>query len=356
MPITEKQRLKRTSKLGSSDAPAILNVSPWRTATDVYWSKLTPNEQAAAKHMQTGNRLEAPLVDFACEELGVTVRRNQYRVSVGKDSGLLAANLDALVNGKREAVEGKYVGQSSSADWGQPGTDQVPDYVTVQVQHQMYVAELDRVWVPAAVAGYQLDWRLYCVPRHEELIRIIVWQEINFWRQHVMPRVPPTPSAPPLEVLQALSREPGSVILLDDQQAPVVEAYQHLGQVQSDSEKAKKKAKADLLVLLGEHEGARLPNGTQVTYLSQRSPPRCNYTRLQADHPEIYEEYVTEGTHRVLRIKEPKKEVLTDDRGHDRSYQTKALGPGDNEGPKAALEAADQQCAAVDGGPEGIPF
>ena len=39
MPITEKQRLARMKKLGSSDAPAILGVSPWKTATDVYWEK-----------------------------------------------------------------------------------------------------------------------------------------------------------------------------------------------------------------------------------------------------------------------------------------------------------------------------
>ena len=164
--------------------------------------------------MQTGNRLEGALIEFAQEELCAPIKRNQYRVSHGRDAGILAANLDGIVLGKPEGVECKYVGQSMADQWGDPGTDQVPDHVIVQVQHAMYCAELDRMWVAAAVAGYSLDWRLYCVRRSKKLIAVIVEREMAFWTDHVLPRVPPTPGPPPLEVMAALRREPGTLIVL----------------------------------------------------------------------------------------------------------------------------------------------
>jgi len=179
MPITEHQRQARRSKLGSSDAPAIVGVSPWLTAQQVYWSKKVDQPDTGTASMATGNRMEKPLVEFAEDELGVKAIRNQYRVSKGSDGGVLAANIDALIAGcPYEAIECKYVGQDSAGDWGQVGTDEVPEHVIVQVQHQMHCANLERVWVAAAVAGYSLDWRLYCVERHDVLIKAIVRQEM----------------------------------------------------------------------------------------------------------------------------------------------------------------------------------
>ena len=69
MPITEHQRQARRSKLGSSDAPAIVGVSPWLTAQQVYWSKKVDQPDTGTVSMQTGNRMEKPLVEFAEDEL-----------------------------------------------------------------------------------------------------------------------------------------------------------------------------------------------------------------------------------------------------------------------------------------------
>lgn len=315
MPITEHQRQARRTKLGSSDAPAIVGVSPWLTAQQVYWSKKVEQPDNGTKSMQTGNRMEKPLVEFVEEELGVKAVRNQYRVSKGSDGGILAANIDALITDRPEGIECKYVGQQAAGDWGQAGTDEVPEHVIVQVQHQMHCANLERVWVAAAVAGYSLDWRLYCVQRHDVLIKAIVRQEVLFWTEHVQRDEPPEPGPPPMEVLAALRREPDSLVYLDNSGVAAKNAFEHLRQNRLDSQKAEERARADLLAMLGEAEGGRLETGETITYLSQRSPARLDIKRLRADHPDIYNEYVTQGTHRVLRIKKPKE--LTHERGHE---------------------------------------
>jgi len=315
MPITEHQRRARRGKLGSSDAPAIVGVSPWRSPSDVYWSKKTTEEAAPSKAMMSGNRLEAPLLDFASEQLGISLVRNQYRVSKGADNGLLAAHLDGILKGKREAVECKYVGQRSSAEWGQAGTDEVPDHVIIQCQHQIYTAELDRVWVAAAVAGFQLDWRLYCVGRHDGLIEVLVRQELLFWRQYVERGVPPDAQPPALEILTALKRLPDTIVDLAEAEFHDVAMLEQAKEEQRSLESTVSKAKRSVLTSLGQAEAGRLPDGTLITFLKQNSPPRCDLARLQADHPTIYQEYVTQGTHRVLRIKRP-KEIRDDSAKH----------------------------------------
>lgn len=301
--ITEQQRLARRNHLGSSDAPAVVGLSPWRTPADVYYSKVYESDDQTTEAMETGNRLEPAILDFAAERLGVALRRNVSLVSGGRDEGILAANLDALVADRDEAVEAKYVGPTAAAEWGSDGTDEVPDHVNLQVQHQMYVADLDRVWVAAAIAGYRLEWRLYVVPRSAAIIGALVDREIEFWRRHVTPRCPPESSAPSIEVLKLLRRTPGSCVDLGEEAAALWLQREFAAEQRKNANADYEDATAKLLAMLGESEAGRLPDGRMLTYLSQRSAPRCDVKRLRAEHPELYGELVTESTCRVLRLK-----------------------------------------------------
>lgn len=303
MPITARQRLARRNHLGSSDAPAIVGLSPWRTPADVYYSKVYESDDQTTEAMETGNRLEPAILDFAAERLGVALRRNVSLVSSGRDGGIMAANFDAIVCDRAEAVEAKYVGPNSVQDWGAEGTDEVPDHVNLQVQHQMYVADLDRVWVAAAIAGYGLEWRLYVVPRSAAIIGALVDREIEFWRRHVTPRCPPESSAPSIEVLKLLRRTPGSCVDLGEEAAALWLQREFAAEQRKNANADYEDATAKLLAMLGESEAGRLPDGRMLTYLSQRSAPRCDVKRLRAEHPELYGELVTESTCRVLRLK-----------------------------------------------------
>jgi len=307
MPITEHQRLLRRDHLGSSDAPAIVGVSPWRTPADVYWSKKLEADREATEAMQTGNRLEPALVDYAAEQLGAKLRRNQYRVSKGGDNGVLVSNYDALLVEKAEAVEAKYFGPDRAKECGVEGTDEMPDDVIIQVQHQMYVGELERVWVAAALAGYRLEWRMYCVLRSDPLIKVLVERELAFWWDHVSKGVPPDDEPPPLELLKAMHREPGTVVeLAGDAAAFCWDRRQTAAERRKACDEVYDRDTAELLQLLGDAEGGRLPDGRLLTYLGQRAAPRVDLKRLQREKPDVWKEYVTETSCRVLRMKEPK--------------------------------------------------
>ncbi len=305
MPITEHQRSLRHRHIGSSDVPAILGLSPWKTRNDIYWEKVAPPDAPgeATEAMEMGNFLEGPLLEYAAAELGVKLLRNQFRVSPGVDNGILAANFDALVQGKPWLIEAKYVGPNSVAEWGEPGTDEVPTHVAAQVQEQMYVGDIELAWIPVFVAGFRAERRLYRVCRCAEITGDLVGELIRFWQEHVLAQIPPDPSIPPpIEALVARLRQPGTVVELPAEAPGWVELYEHARYTANVAEQDKENAKRSLLAMLGDAEAGRLPDGRLVAFRLQNGQRQCNLDRLLREHPEVYQELVYQKTSRHFRI------------------------------------------------------
>lgn len=308
--LTERERWLRLRQqhIGSSDAAPIQNEDPFRTATDVYWSKVVELPDVDQKQFEVGRRLEDVICEWGAHRLGVAITRNVFRVSPWADKGIMAATFDALVDGKPEAFEAKFSSQSD--EWGDEGTDEIPTRVILQAQHQMHVGDLTKVYVPALIIGYTAEFRMYVVERCEPLMKEIVEANVAFWNNHVLPKVPPDPAnaAPPLPYLKKLHRRPQSTIDLkeNDTAVPLFDAFERARQLRKDAETKEELAQAAALALLKDNEGAFLADGRTVTYLEQNSAPRCDTTKLRMLHPKIYDAFVKQGRHRVLRIKVPK--------------------------------------------------
>ena len=303
--LTEKQLTIRRQHIGASESPAICGVSPWQTAADIYWRKVSdiaddePNEA-----MMTGHRLEKPLIEFACDELGLNgVRRNQFRVA--KDDPLLSATFDALGDGF--AIECKYVSASGAQYWGEPYTDEVPDHVLVQAQHQAFVANLKEVIVAAAIAGPRLEWRIYRVPRHEKLIEAIVTRCVAFWRDHVQPRVPPTDAPPPLDVLAKRTRVSKAVQITNVEAIALRDRILELQSQRDVLEQEIELCKRQLIDMLGDADCGVLLDGSHVTYYEQ-TRRMIDQRELRKRYPDIARELEKETRFRVFRIKELKNE------------------------------------------------
>lgn len=298
--LTAEQRAARRHYLGSSDAAAILGLDPFRGPRDVYWEKVGPEIPDQEKpEFELGNLLEAAICGYAARRLGVTLVHNEMRTH---PDGIRCANFDALIPGRREAVEAKFAGRDD--EWGDEGTDQVPERVMIQCQHQIDVADLERVWVPTLVSGFRAEFRLYCVTRHDELAAQIRDAEHRFWREHVERRQPPDGNPiPPVRFAKLLQRVPNRCAELGDDGLAAWAALEVAKARRKAAEDAADEAQSRLLMLLGDAEAGILPNGDIVTYLSQRSASRCDLTRLRALYPEAYDSLVTQGSHRTLRLK-----------------------------------------------------
>lgn len=316
MPITELQRQRRKTKIGSSDVAAILNMDPFRSAADVWASKtFDVVEREPSLAMELGNYLERGILNLAAKKHNVTIRvGGPTRVS--KLDPLFAANPDALVQGQPLGMEAKVVGPRSTtrSDWSEAdghhedeldfseldiwtgeGAGSIPDHVQLQVQHQMYVVELECVLVPAYLAG---ELRIYRVERNDELIAAQVSALRAWWGKHIVGGVCPEGMFPDVDIMKRIRRVPKSVALV-----PRTVAEDFLDSCDSfrSAEKHKENCKGALLCRMNDAEGADWGDEESVFTFLEQSRSGFDLEGLRRSHPDIAEKYATKTTNRVLR-------------------------------------------------------
>lgn len=163
--------------IGSSDAAAAMNLSPWQTAVDLWLEKRgasPPFEGNAATRW--GKLLEPLLRQEYAEQTRRAVYLPQERL-VHPEVTFIAAHPDGITDDGR-LLELKTA--RSAEDWGEPGGDEIPTPYTIQVQHQLMVTQLPVADVAVLVGGS--DFRLYEVPADRELQGDILEAEVEFWR------------------------------------------------------------------------------------------------------------------------------------------------------------------------------
>jgi len=207
--------------LGGSDLASLVGLSPWGTPLTVYArikSGMAPREQTPAQ--RRGTLLE-PVVremyrmDTNAELLG-PVKLRHPRHDFGR------ASLDDVVRhrgGGRRVLEIKTDGRDRAHVWGEPGTDEVPDYYAVQASYYLGVGletgaiEEDTADVAVLLLGVDDSPRIYRVKHQPEVYEWLLEAAHRFWVDHVVPGRPPEPTAPAREAeavrrLYAREREP----------------------------------------------------------------------------------------------------------------------------------------------------
>lgn len=310
MSITPEQREQRRGYLGSSDMAPIMDLSPYKqTGVDIYWSKVAeklPDEETDCQSV--GTWLEGPLVEWAAEELGVEVTTDpddlRKVATVGDGAGVFAANNDALILGKDAGIEAKFASGDLAKGYGEAGTDEIPDHVIVQTQHQMYCSDLQVVYVALATPSYYgLDRRMYTVPREDALIEQLVTFGMDWWNKYVVTKTPPGPNAtPPLYVLKALHREKGKVVDLGEIGADLVEFFEQYKAEEKECKSRKDKKKAEIIFALGDAEIGKLPDGRRVTY-EAHDTNRFDMKGFRAADPTLAAKWTKTTSSRTMYIK-----------------------------------------------------
>ena len=263
MPITEAQRVARKQHVGSSDMAAVLGLSPWRSAQDVWLEKRgLLVDKPPSDVMNAGNWLEDGVLNYAEEQLGPLMRSPGARMVPGTP---LAANTDALVCGEEMPVEAKTTALFSPLRewWGDDGTDQVPDRVIIQAHVHMMAWSKPLCHVPALIGGR--GFSMYLVPRNDELADTIRERACQFWRCVETGEAPDNSKAS-LEVVKLVRRVTGKTVGIDPS---LVEAWREAADVLKNAKTLADNAKATVLAALGDAEAGVAGEAGAVTYYEQ---------------------------------------------------------------------------------------
>jgi len=304
--ITETQRTERRRFIGSSDIAALFtgpdgkSLDPFKTAADVWATKVFDfDESTASPSMKTGIRWEPYIIGWAAEQLGVEVETDPDKMRfVCSLHPVFASNLDgyAVINGEHVIIEAKKT--RMAAEWGEPGTDQIPYRVILQVHVQMLCTGWDHAYVAAMIQGEEC---LYEVTRDERIIAAIIRRGEEFWNENVYPKVPPADCEPAdLDILKRIRRIPETYADIDTE---LVTAWETAKANRLEAEKAETTAFAEVLMAVGDAEGVMLPDGREFTYFKQRGADKVDMKRLKTEWPDVYAAISKPNEYRVARIR-----------------------------------------------------
>ena len=190
---------RRKTGVGGSDMAALLGVSPWRTAFNV-WSDKTDDGPAVdlpSVRMRIGTALEPLAAEMYTEQTGRKVRKCNIQL---EGSGHRIGNVDRLVyteDGKvpwrrnagvvtERALEIKTT--SDLSEW-----DRVPDHYITQIQHYMGLMPTVKV-VDVPVLFLTIgSFRIYQVERDDTMISNMAKVADTFWTKYVQTKTPPPP-------------------------------------------------------------------------------------------------------------------------------------------------------------------
>lgn len=186
----------RKNHIGSSDAPIIMNLSPWSTPYQLWREKLDLDPpKLTTSSMRRGIELEPFARMLVAESFG---EEFDPVVRISGTIEWMAASLDAINHSQKIVVEIKCPGKE---DHLQALNNIVPEKYVPQLQHQMYVCELDYMYY-FSFDGQ--EGKLLKAYRNDEYIEKMIDAEKVFWE------CIQTLSAPPFgdkDYIERLDRE-----------------------------------------------------------------------------------------------------------------------------------------------------
>lgn len=187
--ITEQETFAESRRhgIGGSDMAAILGLSPYKQAIDVFYEK-RPDLAAREGYQDIvvggdavdfGHLVEPAVAKLYEKRTGKKVRQ-QHQTQEHRDYSYLRANIDRRVTGEKRGLEIKTVNWRLADRWGESGSDEIADYYLPQVHHYMLVMDWP-MWDVAALIGGASDFRIYTVERDKEWDQMIIAAAADFW-------------------------------------------------------------------------------------------------------------------------------------------------------------------------------
>jgi len=301
----------RQTGIGSSDAAAAVGLNPYKSQLELWMEKTGRLLHAAQSDGHAtadtgesssvtdddnsplfwGTVLEPIVAEHYAKRTGFKVRRVNAVLQHPTHAWMLA-NLDREVVGSDEVqvLECKTAGINGAKLW----KNGVPEYVQLQVMHQLAVTGQQAADVAVLVGGHEL--RIFRLERDEALIERLIQLEAAFWR-HVTEDTPPPADASDSadRALRALFPEDDHEVLDFTEQPELSEVFEQLLVVRSVLEDAKRdeaQLKHQLQQAMGTASEAQFSQG-RITWKKSTDSRVVDLARLKKDEPELVQQYLT---------------------------------------------------------------
>lgn len=190
----------RLTYLGATDISAIVGINPYQSAHDVWLQKkgLLVTEETIP--MRAGTYMETFIAqEFQRETKVKCLRSKTYK---HEKYPFLACNPDREIKWKGidAILECKNVGHWAARNFGQDGSDQIPEHYMVQIMWQLLITGKDLVVLAALIDDRELRTYFYSFnPEYSEWAHIfdkeagvkLFNHAIGWWNKHIVRDIEP---------------------------------------------------------------------------------------------------------------------------------------------------------------------
>ncbi len=317
----------RRQGIGGSDAAALMGISPFRTARDLYYDKLgiaaVEDSEDNWVALEMGTLLEDLVAKIFQKKTGFRI----YQVKkMFRHPGypFMIADVDYFVelpDGSTAILEIKTTNYNARDSWWKNGRETVPVYYESQGRHYMAVMDLDKVFFCCLYGNTEDEVIIRCLDRDPVYEEEMVFLEEYFWNSHVAVKVPPPYTEDGELIMESARRFIGPAdtsapgFVLEGEMADALVRYMELQKQREESEKhskeleeESKRLKAILMAGMGKNCTAvceRDGFSYKVSYSPVRKPgiSKDGLLRLKLLFPEIYEQFVTVTEFRRFQVK-----------------------------------------------------
>lgn len=279
MTITAEQREERRNYLGASDIPRLMRGEFYA----VWLQKVMGATTEATEAMDLGTAFEEPILQRFEDTHHVTLARN---VELAVPDSPIVVHLDGCDDRTGVPCEAKLVLNAHRArQWGEAGTDEVPDDVKWQVLTHMLATERECSDVAALIT--ERLYVEYAVQRDDDAIAGLVQVSLAFWNDYVVPKVEPpvseTQIVRALPLLKSVPAVPEKVV--DATDPDVLDWFEHWRRIEGMAAKCRSQWEAQARRQLGDATALRMPDGRtlrrKISTVKYKAKPASAGTREQ---------------------------------------------------------------------------
>lgn len=286
----------RKHGIGSSDAAAAVGLNPYKSQLQLWMEKTgrdadlpQPDPDDTTSPVYWGTLLEPIVAASYTKQTGRRVRKVNAVLQHPERPWMLA-NIDREVIGAGDVqiLECKTAGEFGARLW----KDGVPEYVQLQVQHQLAVTGKHAADVAVLICGQQLQ--VHRIQRDDDLIAKLMMLQERFWHYVTSDTPPPVDgSDSAATALQCLYPRDNGDRLDFSQDSQMSALFTDLQEARFQVDKYKKleeQYKQKIQQAMGNASHATFETGS-VSWKRSKDSTALDTKRLLADSPELLAQY-----------------------------------------------------------------
>ena len=299
----------RKEGIGGSDIGALFGVDPYKTALDVYRSK-TDYEYASKMNclLAEGHLWEQKILDILKKDVvykNYNIKRNEKFIK--KHYPYIRVNVDGILEDNHIyciPFEIKTVSKAGEEKWNLKYDENgniidfdPPMYVELQCDYISLVTGMKKIkLIVFFKSAFQILEKE--IIGEEDRLSSIKAVVDNFWKEHVVKKIPPSEEENKIEY--EIRKERSIEGSIDEQNT--VDRLKQLSTTLKVISSEKKLLEDKLKLNFGDNEFMYIPNRSKPIKYSVVETNRFDSKLFQADNPDQYKKYLTKSQYRRLYL------------------------------------------------------